>query len=65
MMKKENRGSTRKTESINDVNSGISAKQKATLDALLREYEIALMLDMSRDTYEIFKMSGSFAKSLS
>ena len=65
MMKKENRGSTRKTESINDVNSGISAKQKATLDALLREYEIALMLDMSRDTYEIFKMSGRFAKSLS
>ena len=64
-MKKENRGSTRKTESINDVNSGISAKQKATLDALLREYEIALMLDMSRDTYEIFKMSGRFAKSLS
>ena len=64
-MKKDNKGSVRKTEDIYEDGSTISAKQKLILDALLREYEIALMLDLSKDTYEVFKLSGRFARSLS
>ena len=64
-MKKERRESVRKTEDIYEGSSAISVKQKLILDALLREYEIALMLDMSNDTYEIFKLTGRFARSLS
>lgn len=64
-MKKNNKGSVRKTEDIYEDGSTISAKQKLILDALLREYEIALMLDLSKDTYEVFKLSGRFARSLS
>ena len=63
-MKKDNKGSVRKTEDIYEDGSTISAKQKLILDALLREYEIALMLDLSKDTYEVFKLSGRFARSL-
>ena len=64
-MKKDNKGSVRKTEDIYEDGSTISAKQKLILDALLREYEIALMLDLSKDTYEVIKLSGRFARSLS
>lgn len=64
-MKKDKKESVRKTEDIFEDGSVISAKQKLLLDALLREYEIALMLDLSKDTYEVFKLSGRFARSLS
>ena len=64
-MKNEKTGTVRRTEDIYESGSEISAKQKLILDALLREYEIALMLDLSKDTYEIFKLSGRFARSLS
>ena len=64
-MKRENGESVRRTEDIYEGNSAISARQKLILDALLSEYEIALMLDMSNDTYEIFKLTGRFARSLS
>ena len=45
--------------------SGLSDRQKVILDALLREYEMALILDLRSDTYEIFKLSPRFARSLS
>ena len=64
-MKRENEESVLRTEDIYEGNSAISARQKLILDALLREYEIALMLDMSNDTYEIFKLTGRFARSMS
>lgn len=64
-MKKERNGSFRRTEELYEGNSAISVKQKLILDALLREYEIALMLDLSNDTYEIFKLTGRFSRSLS
>lgn len=44
---------------------GLSGRQKVILDALLREYEVALMLDMDNDKYETIKIAGRFAKSLS
>ena len=64
-MKKDSGRAVRRTEEIYEGNSAISVKQKLILDALLREYEIALMLDLSNDTYEIFKVTGRFARSLS
>ena len=64
-MKRENEESVLRTEDIYEGNSAISARQKLILDVLLREYEIALMLDMSNDTYEIFKLTGRFARSMS
>ena len=64
-MKKEIKESVRNTEEIYESGSTISVRQKLILDALLREYEIALMLDLSSDTYEIFKLTGRFARSLS
>ena len=64
-MKRENGESVRRAEDIYEGNSAISTRQKLILDALLREYEIALMLDMSNDTYEIFKLTGRFARSMS
>ena len=64
-MKRENEEAVLRTEDIYEGNSAISARQKLILDALLREYEIALMLDMSNDTYEIFKLTGRFARSMS
>ena len=39
--------------------------QKVVLDALLREYEVAFMLDLQNDTYEIFKLTGRFSKYIS
>lgn len=45
--------------------SGLNSMQKVVLDALLSEYEVALMLDLSRDTYEIFKMTGRFSRHIS
>ncbi len=45
--------------------SGLTSMQRVVLDALLGEYEVALMLDLSRDTYEIFKLSGRFSKYIS
>ena len=45
--------------------SGLTSLQKVVLEALLREYEVALMLDLSRDTYDIFKMSGRFSRYIS
>ena len=56
-MKKEIKESVRNTEEIYESGSTISVRQKLILDALLREYEIALMLDLSSDTYEIFKLT--------
>ena len=35
------------------------------LDTLLREYEAALMLDLVNDSYEIIKLGGRFARTLS
>ena len=45
--------------------SRLSSRQKVILDALLREYEVALMLDLSDDSYEIFKIAGRFSRTLS
>ena len=39
--------------------------QRMILETLLREYEMALMLDLCNDSYEIVKLSPRFAKSLS
>ena len=47
------------------TDGSLSSRQKVILDALLREYEVGLMLNMSRDTYEIFKLTGRFSRSLS
>ncbi len=48
-----------------DAPEGLSSIQKTVLESLLREYEIAMMLDLQDDSYEIFKMAGRFAKYLS
>ena len=64
MMKNNSKASVNRTDTGNNDAGGIPARQKVVLDALLREYEIALMLDLSTDTYEIFKLSGRFSKSL-
>ncbi len=64
-MKDNNSDSIRSADHNNNTGEGISGREKAILNALLREYELALMLDLSRDTYEIFKLTGRFAKSLS
>ena len=45
--------------------SALSSRQRVILDALLREYEVALMLDLASDSYEIFKLAERFARSLS
>lgn len=45
--------------------SALSSRQRVILDALLREYEAALMLDLAHDSYEIFKLAERFARSLS
>ena len=50
---------------IADAPEGLSSIQKTVLESLLREYEIAMMLDLQDDSYEIFKMAGRFAKFLS
>ena len=39
-------------------------RQRVILETLLREYELALMLDLKNDSYEIVKLSPRFAKSL-
>ena len=39
-------------------------RQRVILETLLREYELALMLDLNNDSYEIVKLSPRFAKSL-
>ena len=39
-------------------------RQRVILETLLREYELALMLDLNDDSYEIVKLSPRFAKSL-
>ena len=45
--------------------STLSSRQRVILDALLREYEVALMLDLANDSYEIFKLAERFARTLS
>ena len=42
--------------------STLSSRQRVILDALLREYEVALMLDLANDSYEIFKLAERFAR---
>ena len=64
-MKNTNRETAQKAGDVNEGGSGLSSRQKVILDALLREYEVALILDTSNDSYEIFKMSGRFSKNLS
>ena len=54
-----------KSEGEADTGKGLSDRQKVILDALLREYELALMLDLRNDSYEIFKISARFTRSLS
>ena len=39
-------------------------RQRVILETLLREYELALMLDLKNDSYEIVKLSPRFAKTL-
>ena len=43
---------------------GPADRQKVILETLLREYELALLLDLGSDSYEIFKLSPRFAKNL-
>ena len=64
-MSDKNRETAQKAADINEGGNGLSSRQKVILDALLREYEVALILDMSNDSYEIFKMAGRFSRNLS
>ena len=64
MNNRSDRSVQKKEENIK-AGSGLSDRQKVILDALLREYEMALILDLHSDTYEIFKLSPRFARSLS
>ena len=64
-MKKDTKRAAAGGLNTNETGGGLSDRQKVILDALLREYEAALMLDISQDTYEIFKLAGRFARSLS
>ena len=64
-MNNNNKEAAQKAADINEGGNGLSSRQKVILDALLREYEVALILDMSNDSYEIFKMTGRFSKNLS
>lgn len=43
----------------------LSGSEKVILDALLKEYEAAMMLDMDNDSYEIIKLAPRFAGNLS
>ena len=62
---KKNKEAAYKENIGNTAGSGLSSRQKVILDALLREYEVALMLDLSDDSYEIFKIAGRFSRALS
>ena len=59
-MNDNNRDAALNAADINEGGSGLSSRQKVILDALLREYEVALILDMSNDSYEILKIAGRF-----
>ena len=64
-MKANNSEPARPAADLNEEGGGLSSRQKVILDALLREYEVALILDMSNDSYEIFKIAGRFSRTLS
>lgn len=63
-MKSKIENDNHKTESA-PSESGMPSIRKVVLDALLREYEVALMLDLQNDTYEIFKLTGRLSKYIS
>ena len=64
-MKTNNNPIDENTKDRQESGSALSSRQRVILDALLREYEVALMLDLANDSYEIFKLAERFARTLS
>ena len=64
MKTKSSRSTPRKSGDAGAENR-LSERQRLILETLLREYEIALILDLGNDSYEIVKLSPRFAKTLS
>ena len=63
-METKKRCGAAKSAGLPETDHGLPDRQKVILDTLLREYELALLLDLSSDSYETFKISPRFAKSL-
>lgn len=60
-METKNRRGAAKSARASGTDRGLPDRQKVILETLLREYELALLLDLRSDSYEIFKLSPRFA----